>query len=105
MERLAYLKNVSSLALDATRCKGCGMCTQVCPHGVLSLENGKTAIGDLDSCMECGACALNCRRQALTVSAGVGCAAAIIKGAIKGTEPACGCSADGAGGSGPDSCC
>jgi ferredoxin len=105
MGRLAYLKNVSTLELDRSRCKGCGTCTQVCPHGVLSLVDGAIAIGELDHCMECGACALNCKHEALTVSSGVGCAAAIIKGAVTGTEPTCGCSADGSADAGPDSCC
>jgi hypothetical protein len=41
--------------------------------------------------MECGACARNCAAGALTVKAGVGCAAAVISGAIRGGEPTCGC--------------
>jgi ferredoxin len=58
----------------------------------------RARIDDRDACMECGACAKNCAEGALTVGAGVGCAAAIIYGAIKGTEPSC----DGSSGS---SCC
>jgi hypothetical protein len=41
--------------------------------------------------MECGACARNCVPGALRVKVGVGCAAAIIGGLLRGTEPACGC--------------
>jgi len=54
--------------------------------------NGKkAAISDKDRCMECGACVRNCVFGAITVNAGVGCAAAIINGMITGGEPSCGC--------------
>jgi len=88
---LRYLKNVTTLKLNADKCNGCGRCVQVCPHSVFKLEGGKSRIVDGDACMECGACANNCKPEAITVKTGVGCAAAIIKGAILGTEPTCDC--------------
>lgn len=87
-----YLKNVVTLKLDASKCTGCGMCIDVCPHSVFLLNNGKAEITDKDSCMECGACAKNCRFSAITVNSGVGCAAAVIQGMITGKDPSCGCS-------------
>jgi hypothetical protein len=42
--------------------------------------------------MECGACTNNCEFGAIEVKAGVGCAAAVIRGMISGGEPECGCS-------------
>jgi NAD-dependent dihydropyrimidine dehydrogenase PreA subunit len=90
-----YLENVSTLTFDAMKCIGCGRCTEVCPHGVFDLDGKKARIIDRDSCMECGACALNCPVSALEVSAGVGCAAAIIMSWFTGGEPTCGCSDDG----------
>jgi len=39
MFELKYLKNVSTLHLDAARCNGCRMCTIVCPHAVFAMEN------------------------------------------------------------------
>ncbi len=95
MNQLQYLKNVSTLTLDAPTCIGCGLCLIVCPHQVLSLDSGKARIEALDRCMECGACAKNCPVSALDVHAGVGCASAIIHGWLTGQEPSCDCSGDG----------
>ena len=97
MAGLRYISNVVTLALDESKCDGCGMCVTVCPHAVFALNERKARIVDRDACMECGACAGNCPSKAITVEAGVGCVAAIIRGAITGSEPDCDC--------GPKSCC
>ncbi len=96
MSTLRYLPNVSTLKLDPSRCTGCAMCATVCPHDVFRIEDRLAQIVDRDACMECGACARNCPSGALSVSTGVGCAAAVLIGALKGTGPDCGCG-DGAG--------
>jgi NAD-dependent dihydropyrimidine dehydrogenase PreA subunit len=88
---LRYLPDVVTLQLDPAKCNGCKLCVEVCPHAVFVVENKLARIVDRDACMECGACALNCEPGAITVDSGVGCAAAIIHGALTGTEPACGC--------------
>jgi NAD-dependent dihydropyrimidine dehydrogenase PreA subunit len=88
---MKYLKDVVTLNLDSTRCTGCGRCFEVCPHSVFTLREGKAVIADRDACMECGACSRNCAFEALSVAAGVGCAAGIIRGALKGGPPECGC--------------
>ena len=87
-----YLKNVATLCLSAEKCIGCGRCTEVCPHGVFSVNENKAKIKDKDRCMECGACAKNCPTNAITVDAGVGCAFAVIMGWLTGSEPSCDCS-------------
>jgi len=87
-----YLKNVVSLQLNADKCVGCGMCLNVCPHGVFKLVESKARIADIDSCMECGACAKNCAFSAISVKPGVGCAAAIMKGLLTDSKPSCDCS-------------
>ena len=90
-----YLKNVVSLHYDEKKCMGCGRCTEVCPHAVFDLADGKAKIIQRDLCIECGACALNCPARAIEVNAGVGCAAAVIWGWLTGNEPACGSSETG----------
>ncbi|MGI6551545.1 MAG: mercury methylation ferredoxin HgcB [Bacillota bacterium] len=90
-----YLKNVTTLRLWVEKCIGCGRCVEVCPHGVFSMNDKKARIEDKDRCMECGACAKNCSANAITVNAGVGCAAAVIMGWLTGSEPSCDCSRGG----------
>ncbi len=94
MPALRYLPGVVSLTLDREKCTGCAMCVSVCPHRVFVVNDRKAAIVDRDACMECGACALNCPEGAIGVDSGVGCAAAIIKGFLLGTEPTCDCACD-----------
>ena len=89
MTELRYFSGVATLHLDQELCDGCKMCTVVCPHAVFTVENKKARIVDHDACMECGACAQNCEPGAISVNPGVGCAAAIIYGALKGKEPTC----------------
>ncbi len=99
---MKYLANVATLEYDAEKCTGCRRCLEVCPHGVFEMKDKRAAVTDRDKCMECGACALNCEYGALSVDAGVGCAAAIITGLLTGTEPTCGCD-DGSDGAA--NCC
>jgi ferredoxin len=90
MAALRYLPDVVTLELDRDKCVGCGLCATVCPHGVFRVEDGKARMADRDACMECGACARNCPVAAISVRSGVGCAAGILAGALRGKEPCCG---------------
>lgn len=85
---LLYLKDVTTLAVSAEACTGCGVCLEVCPRTVFRLEAKKAVIGSRDACIECGACARNCAFDALSVRAGVGCANALINRAL-GRKDAC----------------
>jgi ferredoxin len=80
---MRYLAGVTTLAADPEACVGCGACLEVCPHQILALEDGRITVTDRDACMECGACATNCPTGAISVQAGVGCAAAIIGSAFR----------------------
>lgn len=89
---MRYLSGVTTLAYDADKCRGCGRCTEVCPQGVFTIENGRAKIADKDACIECGACRKNCPFEAVNVQAGVGCAAAIINSyGKKENKSDCGC--------------
>lgn len=115
MAKLRYLEDVVTLKLDPEQCNGCRMCLEVCPHAVFAMSGKKVKIIDRNACMECGACAVNCPTEAITVEAGVGCAAAVLtqylshkysdKKSLCGCEvgtpknPACGDDHD------TDSCC
>ena len=74
-----YLRDVVTLELDTDKCTLCGMCTKVCVHRVLAVNDDGIQILDRDACMECGACAMNCPAGAVTVRPGVGCAWAIFR--------------------------
>jgi len=95
MAELRYIEDVVTLQYDIETCIGCGMCTNVCPHGVFVMDDKKAAITDRDRCMECGACAKNCPVDAINVEAGVGCASAIIYSWLTGEEPSCDCASGG----------
>ncbi|MEW6670515.1 MAG: mercury methylation ferredoxin HgcB [Thermodesulfobacteriota bacterium] len=86
-----YLKNVVTLELEKEKCVGCGICIEVCPQGVIVMSNRTAHLANRDDCMECGACARNCPTEAITVEAGVGCAAAVINSALGRKNDACCC--------------
>ncbi|MGQ9683322.1 MAG: 4Fe-4S dicluster domain-containing protein [Anaerolineae bacterium] len=106
---------VNTLVYDPARCTGCGLCADVCPHGVFSAPepaaDGRRRAHLLrpEACMECGACQLNCPSNAIAVESGVGCAAAMIWAALTGSKevvcgPSCGDPAE-ATGTRTASCC
>ena len=94
-----YLKDVVTLKLDQSKCNGCGLCLEVCPQQVFTINNKESTITDRDACMECGACARNCAPGAIDVRPGVGCAYAVLmdKLGIKNQccGDACGCTLEG----------
>ncbi|RQD86693.1 4Fe-4S dicluster domain-containing protein [Methanosalsum natronophilum] len=96
----SYLEN--TLEYYPENCINCHRCIQVCPHNVFTEGNDHVKLTNPTSCIECGACAQNCPNEAIKVEAGVGCAWAMIRAALKGKEMdsgECGCDYNG------KSCC
>ena len=94
MGNLIYLKDVVTLQLDENKCTGCGMCLEVCPHEVFQMNSSHAVIQNRDACMECGACSRNCPFNAISVQAGVGCAAGILYSLLGRQGGDCSCSID-----------
>jgi NAD-dependent dihydropyrimidine dehydrogenase PreA subunit len=93
------------IAFNSDKCSGCAVCPAVCPQGVIQMKNGKATLTDYHSCMECGACAKNCSYDAIELTKGTGCLAAIIKEDILKITPVgtgCGC---GTGSDTDGDCC
>jgi NAD-dependent dihydropyrimidine dehydrogenase PreA subunit len=85
----------NTLQLISSRCILCGMCLMVCPHAVFAEGDNTVEMLHPADCIECGACQVNCPTGAIQVNSGVGCAAAMINAALKGSsEVSCGCDSD-----------
>ena len=58
--------NMIEIDINKNRCKGCGLCTDVCPKGILSINAnidtpyGKGCAEALGDCVGCACCALVC---------------------------------------------
>ena len=78
MHGYRYIEGTATLQVDRQRCVACGNCVVVCPHRLFALSDKGLEVREPDLCMECGACARNCPVLAISVSPGVGCAAALI---------------------------
>ena len=57
-------KVMTVVYVDETRCTGCGMCTDVCPTGAISVLNGVAQVKQ-SLCQECEACLSACPNGAL----------------------------------------
>ncbi len=73
---------LNTLQFDQASCTGCGLCVDVCPHGVFAKNGRAIRLVRPDACMECGACQMNCPFGAVQVESGVGCATAMIFAAL-----------------------
>jgi len=86
------LSTINTLKFDSELCTGCGICVDICPHGVFALNHRTIHPVRADACMECGACQVNCPFGAIKVDSGVGCAAAMIQSALlRKNQVECGC--------------
>lgn len=51
--------------VDAGKCKGCGICVNICPTGALTLND--IAAIDIHKCTGCGACVTECPFDAISL--------------------------------------
>ena len=62
-------KALSRYEIDATKCKGCGMCKRACPVQAINGAVGKPHQIDPNKCVKCGNCKSTCKFGAVTVRA------------------------------------
>ena len=61
------------ILIDTDKCKGCGLCVEVCPKGAVRISRNSNAMGYFpaevcgDGCTGCGSCALMCPDVAIEV--------------------------------------
>ena len=65
---------MSKVTFDVNRCKGCGLCVNVCPKKLISLSQEINAkgynpaqINDQSACIACAFCATMCPDCVITV--------------------------------------
>lgn len=66
---------MSRIGIDQDRCKGCGLCTQVCPYDLVHIANRFNARGYRPAeqsdpegqCIGCSNCAMMCPEVAIIV--------------------------------------
>ena len=58
-------KSLLRIVIDEDKCKGCSLCSKVCPVGAISGEIKKPFVIDQDKCIKCGACIEKCKFGAI----------------------------------------
>lgn len=56
-----------SVEVDEGLCKGCGLCVDICPAEVFSMDNSYAIADSPERCLGCGRCELFCPDMAITV--------------------------------------
>ena len=59
--------NAGKPHVEQKRCVGCKVCTKICAHSAITVEDRKAAI-DHSKCVGCGRCIAVCARNAITVN-------------------------------------
>jgi len=66
---------MAKLSFETELCKGCGLCVDVCPKGILRIAQDKinqkghtpAELTDPEACIGCGSCAIMCPDCVITV--------------------------------------
>ncbi|HKL75551.1 MAG TPA: 4Fe-4S binding protein [Halanaerobiales bacterium] len=68
------MEKVKNVVFNEERCKGCELCTTVCPKGIIKMADRINSHGyhpaevtDQDECISCGLCAQMCPDVVITV--------------------------------------
>jgi len=59
-------KKLLSYEIDPDKCKGCSICSRVCPVGAISGEIKNPFVIDKSKCIKCGACIEKCKFDAIS---------------------------------------
>ena len=61
-----HCRKLLRYTIDPAICKGCSLCSKVCPVGAISGEVRKPFVIDSSKCIKCGACMEKCRFNAIS---------------------------------------
>ena len=61
-----HCRKLLKYSIDPALCKGCSLCSKVCPVGAISGEIRKPFVIDSTKCIKCGACQEKCRFNAIS---------------------------------------
>src|SRR5271157_1201780 len=70
-DRTADIKSIARFGplhqIDLRLCAGCGICAEVCPMDLITIENRQAAFPEskTTSCLRCGSCMSVCDRNAI----------------------------------------
>lgn len=69
-------KNIGAIIVDTERCKGCGLCVEACPKGILTLATKKVnkkgypyavQTDEQQKCNGCASCGIVCPDGCISV--------------------------------------
>ena len=60
-QAVQYSQGAAALIVQRDWCKGCDLCIDACPAGILALdETDRVLVTDISRCIFCGICAARC---------------------------------------------